>query len=441
MRATSCCARWAAPGQAALGRARVLVIGAGGLGAPVLLYLAAAGVGTLGVIDDDVVALSNLQRQVIHTTPDIGAPKVDSAAAMIRRLNPHVAVKQYNTRLTAKNALELIGGYDIVADGSDNFATRYLVSDACYFAKKPLVTAALGTFDGTLTTIRAHERGADGKPNPTYRCLFPEPPPPGTVPACAEAGVLGALAGVIGSMMALEVIREIVGFGENLVGRLVMLDARAMRFETLRYGWDPDNPLSGEATDDPGSVQFTPKFPLPALLVIHAVRPHVGGGGDAVGHVEEAGDGGDIPDVAVGKAGAAHALAILLLDQPRLGGELDGKIEHGALPLRQPRRAIIHRHQFAERRIAGELAHGGAMGDQAIIAAVMRRHRDRDHLAFELAQARRRQHQIVVHGDKGGELGHVEGVGLEHVRHEAELFLAFGEIGRHVGRKRRRRKL
>jgi molybdopterin-synthase adenylyltransferase len=234
------------PGQAALGRARVLVVGAGGLGAPVLLYLAAAGVGTLGVIDDDVVALSNLQRQVIHTTPDIGAPKVDSAAAMIHRLNPHVAVKQYNARLAAKNALELIGSYDIVADGSDNFATRYLVSDACFFAGKPLVTAALGTFDGTLTTIRAHQRGADGKPNPTYRCLFPEPPPPGTVPACAEAGVLGALAGVIGSMMALEVIREIVGFGEGLVGRLVMLDAHAMRFETLRYAWDPANPLSGE---------------------------------------------------------------------------------------------------------------------------------------------------------------------------------------------------
>ncbi len=234
------------PGQAALGRARVLVVGAGGLGAPVLLYLAAAGVGTLGVVDDDVVALSNLQRQVIHATPDIGVAKVESAAAMIRRLNPHVVVKQYNTRLTAKNALELIGGYDIVADGSDNFTTRYLVADACYFAKKPLVTAALGSFDGTLTTIRAHEHGADGKPNPTYRCLFPDPPPPGTVPACAEAGILGALAGVIGSMMALEVIREIVGFGDNLVGRLVMLDARAMRFETLRYGWDPANPLSGE---------------------------------------------------------------------------------------------------------------------------------------------------------------------------------------------------
>jgi molybdopterin-synthase adenylyltransferase len=234
------------PGQAALRRARVLVIGAGGLGAPVLLYLAAAGVGTLGVVDDDTVTLSNLQRQVIHATPDLNAPKVDSAAATIRRLNPHVAVESHGMRLTAQNALDLIGRYDIVADGSDNFATRYLVSDACYFAQKPLITAALGTFDATLTTIRAHQHGEDGKPNPTYRCLFPEPPPPGSVPACAEAGVLGALAGVIGSMMALEIIREIVGFGENLVGRLLMVDARAMRFETLRYAWDPDNPLSGE---------------------------------------------------------------------------------------------------------------------------------------------------------------------------------------------------
>jgi molybdopterin-synthase adenylyltransferase len=234
------------PGQAALGRARVLVIGAGGLGAPLLLYLAAAGVGTLGVVDDDAVSLSNLQRQVIHATPDIGRPKVESAAAVIRALNPHVAVEQHATRLTAPNALDLIGRYDLIADGSDNFTTRYLVSDACYFAAKPLVTAALGPFDGTLTTIRAHERSADGKPNPTYRCLFPEPPPPGTVPAFVEAGILGALAGVIGSMAALEVIREIVGFGAGLVGRLVMLDARAMRFETLSYSWDPENPLSGE---------------------------------------------------------------------------------------------------------------------------------------------------------------------------------------------------
>jgi adenylyltransferase/sulfurtransferase len=234
------------PGQNALKRAHVLVVGAGGLGAPSLLYLAAAGVGAIGIIDDDAVSLSNLQRQVIHGTPDVGTPKVESAAAVIKRLNPHVAVELHPVRLTAANALDLISRYDIVADGSDNFATRYLVSDACFFAKKPLVTAAMGTFDGTLTTIRAHEKASDGTPNPTYRCLFPEPPPPGTIPACAEAGILGALTGIVGSMMALEVIREIVGFGEGLVGRLLMFDARAMRFETVSYAWDRGNPLSGE---------------------------------------------------------------------------------------------------------------------------------------------------------------------------------------------------
>jgi adenylyltransferase/sulfurtransferase len=234
------------PGQAALKGARVLVIGAGGLGAPVLLYLAAAGVGTIGIVDDDRVALSNLQRQVIHTTPDVGMPKVESAGTAIRRLNPHVAVELHETRFMAKNALALIAEYDLVADGSDNFATRYLVSDACFFARKPLVTAAVGTFDGTLTTLRAHEQSADGRPNPSYRCLFPEPPPAGSVPACAEAGILGALTGVMGSLMALELIREIVGFGEGLLGRLLMLDARSMRFETLSYRWDPANPLNGE---------------------------------------------------------------------------------------------------------------------------------------------------------------------------------------------------
>jgi adenylyltransferase/sulfurtransferase len=233
------------PGQGKLKAARVLVIGAGGLGAPLLMYLAAAGVGTLGVVDDDTVSLSNLQRQVIHATPDIGARKVDSAEAAIERLNSLVKVETHMTRLDPRNALDLISQYDIVADGSDNFTTRYLVSDACYFAKKPLVTAAVGTFDGTLTTLRAHET-RDGMRNPTYRCLFPEAPPPGTVPACAEAGVLGALPGILGSMMALEVIREIVGFGEGLVGRLLMVDTRSMRFETLNYAWDKDNPLSGE---------------------------------------------------------------------------------------------------------------------------------------------------------------------------------------------------
>ncbi|MGA2124722.1 MAG: molybdopterin-synthase adenylyltransferase MoeB [Xanthobacteraceae bacterium] len=235
------------PGQAALKRARVLVVGAGGLGAPALLYLAAAGVGTIGVADDDVVTLSNLQRQVIHGVSDLGGPKVESAASAIRRLNPHVAVEAHPVRLDSGNAFDLVRRYDIVADGSDNFTTRYLVADSCYFAKRPLVTGAVGAFDGTLTTLRAHENAADGRPNPTYRCLFPEPPPPGTVPACAEAGILGALTGIVGSMMALEVIREIVGFGDGLVGRLLMIDARAMRFETLSYRWDPANPLSGEA--------------------------------------------------------------------------------------------------------------------------------------------------------------------------------------------------
>jgi len=235
------------PGQAALKEASVLVIGAGGLGAPALMYLAAAGVGTLGVVDNDVVSLSNLQRQVIHDTFDVGKPKVDSAAERISRLNPHVKFAAHAARLNAANALELIGGYDVVLDGSDNFETRYLVSDACFLAGKPLITAALGVFDGSLTTIRAHERNEKGEFNPTYRCLFPEPPPPGTVPACAEAGVMGALAGILGSMMALEAIREIVGFGEGLVGRLLMVDARAMRFETLRYARDPLNPLNGDA--------------------------------------------------------------------------------------------------------------------------------------------------------------------------------------------------
>ncbi|MEW6766605.1 MAG: molybdopterin-synthase adenylyltransferase MoeB [Pseudomonadota bacterium] len=234
------------PGQAALQSARVLVIGAGGLGAPVLMYLAAAGIGTLGVVDDDAVSLSNLQRQIIHATPDVGRPKVDSAAEKSLALNPHVTLRTHAVRLTAANAMALIGGYDLVVDGSDNFATRYLVSDACYLAGKILVAGALGVFDASLTTIRAHEKNASGELNPTYRCLFPEPPPPGTTPTCEEAGVLGALAGVLGSMMALEAIREIVGFGEGLVGRLVMIDARAMRFETLRYARDPSNPLNGD---------------------------------------------------------------------------------------------------------------------------------------------------------------------------------------------------
>ena len=239
------------PGQQKLKAARVLVIGAGGLGSPVLQYLAAAGVGTLGIVDDDEVSLSNLQRQVLHGTPDVGRPKVDSAADAIARLNPHVEVQAHQMRIDARNAQALIAGYDLVADGSDNFDTRYAVADACFHARKPLVTAAVGAFDGSLTTLRPFETAPDGAPNPTYRCLFPDAPPPGMVPACAEAGVLGALTGILGTMMALEVVREVVGFGEGLVGRLLLIDARAMRFETMIYAWDPANPLNG--TDAPTS--------------------------------------------------------------------------------------------------------------------------------------------------------------------------------------------
>jgi adenylyltransferase/sulfurtransferase len=236
------------PGQQRLKAARVLVVGAGGLGSPALLYLAAAGVGTLGIVDDDEVSLSNLQRQVLHGTADIGRPKTDSAADALARLNSHVAVETHNVRLTAENAPTLIGAYDLVLDGSDNFATRYLVSDTACRVGRPLITGWLGVMDAGLTTLRPFETAPGGTPNPTYRCLFPEPPPAGTVPTCSEAGVLGAMAGMVGTMMALEAVREIVGFGEGLVGRLLLIDARALRFETLSYGWDPDNPLTGAAT-------------------------------------------------------------------------------------------------------------------------------------------------------------------------------------------------
>jgi molybdopterin/thiamine biosynthesis adenylyltransferase len=233
------------PGQQKLKASSVLVIGAGGLGSPLLQYLAAAGLGRIGIIDDDEVSLSNLQRQVLHATNDIGRAKVESAKAAIARLNPHVEVVALQARMTTDNARVIIAGYDVVADGSDNFATRYAVSDACYYERRPLVAAAVGAFDGSLTVLRPYETSATGEPNPTYRCLFPEPPPAGTVPACAEAGVLGALTGILGAMMALEVIREIVGFGDGLVGKLLLVDALSMRFETLTYRWDPANPLSG----------------------------------------------------------------------------------------------------------------------------------------------------------------------------------------------------
>jgi len=234
-------------GQQKLKAARVLVVGAGGLGSPVLMYLGAAGVGSIGIIDDDTVSLDNLQRQIAHDTSRVGVPKVESAREAIARLNPHVQVEMHETRLDASNALDIIQRYDIVADGSDNFPTRYLVSDACYLAKKPLVFAAVGPFDGYLTTLKPHETGSDGKPYPSYRCIFPEPPPPGTVANCAEVGVLGATVGVLGTLQATEVMKEILGLGESLAGRLLIYDARATRFSEIKVAWDPANPLSGTA--------------------------------------------------------------------------------------------------------------------------------------------------------------------------------------------------
>jgi adenylyltransferase/sulfurtransferase len=232
-------------GQQRLKAARVLVIGAGGLGSPLLLYLAAAGVGTLGVVDDDTVSLDNLQRQIVHRTEAVGTPKVASAAATLQAINPHVTVEAHPFRIDARNALDLIGRYDVVADGSDNFATRYLVSDACHLAGRTLVSAAVGPLDGQLTTLKPHLAKPDGTPWPSYRCLFPAPPPAGTVANCSEVGVLGSVVGVMGTLQATEVLKEIVGFGESLAGRLVVYDARSARFETFRYDWDPDNPLNG----------------------------------------------------------------------------------------------------------------------------------------------------------------------------------------------------
>ncbi|MBI1206036.1 MAG: molybdopterin-synthase adenylyltransferase MoeB [Azospirillum sp.] len=228
-------------GQAQLLRARVLVVGAGGLGAPLLLYLAAAGVGALGVVDDDAVDLSNLQRQVIHDGSTLGQPKVESAARRIAAINPDVTVEAHRLRLGADNVAALIEGYDVIADGSDNFATRYLLNDACFFAGKTLVSAAILRFDGQLATFKAH-RGAS---HPCYRCIFPEPPPRGLVPSCSEGGVLGALAGAVGSLQAVEVIKELLGIGAGLSGHLVLLDALSMEFRKLAVAKDPDCPLCG----------------------------------------------------------------------------------------------------------------------------------------------------------------------------------------------------
>jgi len=222
-------------GQRRLKAARVLVVGAGGLGAPVLAYLAAAGVGMLGIVDDDTVSLSNLQRQVIHGTDALGRSKAESARDAILRINPHVGIELHQLRLTPENAPALVAGYDLVIDGTDNFETRFAVADACEQEKRPLVHAAVGRFDGSLTVLKPFETDEAGGKNPSYRDLFAEPPPPGLVPSCAAAGVVGALVGVMGTLQAMEAIKLITGIGQPLVGRLLLYDALAARFDTIRY--------------------------------------------------------------------------------------------------------------------------------------------------------------------------------------------------------------
>lgn len=233
-------------GQAKLMDAKVLVVGAGGLGSPAILYLAAAGVGTIGIVDADTVDLSNLQRQIAHTTDRIGMSKVESAALAAKAINPDVDVVTHDTRIDATNALDIISGYDIVADGSDNFETRFLINDACFFAGKTLVSAAILRFDGQIATYKAHIRGDDGSHGPCYRCIFPEAPPPGQVPSCAEAGVLGALCGMMGSLQTTEVLKEIMGIGDSLSGSLMVVDGLSADFRKIKVKPDPACALCGE---------------------------------------------------------------------------------------------------------------------------------------------------------------------------------------------------
>jgi molybdopterin/thiamine biosynthesis adenylyltransferase len=228
-----------AAGQRKLMDARVVCIGAGGLGSPAAMYLAAAGVGTLGIVDFDSVDLTNLQRQLLHDTADVGRPKVDSAADRITDINPEVNVVRHNVILNSDNALDLLGQYDLVVDGSDNFPVRYLVNDATQMLGKPLVYGSIFQFDGQASVF------LPGPETPCYRCLFPEPPPPGTVPSCAEGGVFGVLPGIVGSIQAVEAIKLVTGVGEPLVGRLLLFNALDMEFTTVNLRWDPSCPMCG----------------------------------------------------------------------------------------------------------------------------------------------------------------------------------------------------
>ncbi len=244
-------------GQKKFKAASILLIGTGGLGSPLAMYLAAAGIGRLGLVDFDVVELSNLQRQVIHTTPDIGRPKIESAIESIKAINPHVEVDAYETALTADNALEIIKPYDIVIDGTDNFPTRYLVNDACALLGKPNVYGSIFRFEGQASVFFAKE-------GPCYRCLYPEPPPPGLVPSCAEGGVLGILPGIVGLIQANEAVKIILGKGTTLLGRLLLFNALDMKFRELKLKKNPECPLCGENPSITGLIDYQQFCGLPA---------------------------------------------------------------------------------------------------------------------------------------------------------------------------------
>lgn len=229
-------------GQEKLLNSKVLVIGAGGLGSPSIFYLAAAGVGTIGIVDFDVVDFSNLQRQILHTTDRVGVPKVESARMTVERLNPDVKVITYNTMLNKHNIMDIIKDYDVVLDGTDNFPTRFLINDACFFAGKPLVSAAMLRFEGQISVFDYRNK----EQSPCYRCLFPEPPPPGLVPSCQEAGILGSIGGIMGCIQATEAIKLLLGIGELLVGKLLVMDALSMDFRKVKLRKDPNCPLCSE---------------------------------------------------------------------------------------------------------------------------------------------------------------------------------------------------
>jgi molybdopterin/thiamine biosynthesis adenylyltransferase/rhodanese-related sulfurtransferase len=254
-------------GQKKICSASVLCIGAGGLGSPITLYLAAAGIGQLGIVDHDAVELSNLQRQVVHGTPDVGRLKTQSAAETIARINPHVRVVRHDSRLTSENALEILRSYDIVVDGTDNFPTRYLTNDACVLLRKPNVYGSVFRFEGQASVFAPHLGG------PCYRCLYPEPPPPGAVPNCAEGGVLGVLPGVIGLIQATEILKLILGKGTSLLSRLLLFNALDMRFRELKLRRDPECPLCGEKPTITQLIDYQAFCGVPPASTAAAMHP------------------------------------------------------------------------------------------------------------------------------------------------------------------------